>query len=86
MALFTDEDEGKTVINPVGEEVGIIELVENGTAYVEPHPNWTDRIKAHIGWEDEPDMSEQPLDEKYVEEVTDDRVVLRQDLQIDRTG
>lgn len=85
MPLFTEEDEGKTVVNPVGEEVGIVELVEDGTAYVEPHPSWTDRIKARIGWEDDPDMGEQPLEEEYVEEVTDDSVILQQDLQIDQT-
>lgn len=85
MPLFTEEDEGKTVVNPVGEEVGIVELVKDGTAYVEPHPSWTDRIKASIGWEDDPDMGEQPLEEEYVEEVTDDSVILRQDLQIDQT-
>lgn len=86
MPQFTEEDEGKTVVNPVGEEVGIVELVQNGTAYVEPHPNWSDRVKARIGWEDEPDMGEQPLEDEDVEEVTDDEVILRQDLQIDQTG
>lgn len=84
MPQFTEEDEGKTVVNPVGEKVGIIELVKNGTAYVDPHPSWSDRIKAHIGWEDTPDMSEQPLEDDFVEEITDDQVILRQDLQIDR--
>lgn len=84
MPQFTEEDEGKTVVNPVGEKVGIIELVKNRTAYVDPHPSWSDRIKAHIGWEDTPDMSEQPLEDDFVEEITDDQVILRQDLQIDR--
>lgn len=85
MPQFTDEDEGKTVINPVGEEVGIVELVTDGTAYVEPHPDWSDRIKARIGWEETPDMDEQPLKDEHVDEITDDQVILRQDIQIDRT-
>lgn len=85
MPQFTEEDEGKTVINPVEEEVGIIELVKDGTAYVEPHPDWSDRIKARIGWEETPDMDEQPLEDEHVDEITADRVILREDLQIDRT-
>ena len=84
MSRFTDEDEGKTVINPVGDEVGIVELVTDGTAYVEPHPDWSDRIKASIGWEETPDIDEQPLEDEHVEEITDDQIVLRQDLQIDQ--
>lgn len=86
MTEFTDDDEGKTVVNPVGEEVGIVELVSDGTAYVEPHPNWTDRIKARVGWEDTPDASEQHLEEQFVDEITDDEVILHEDLQFDRAG
>ncbi|WP_207589732.1 hypothetical protein [Halomontanus rarus] len=86
MPRFTDDDVGKTVVNPVGDEVGIVETVENGVAYVDPHPDWSDRIKATIGWEDEPDITEQPLEDEHVEEVTDDEIILRQDLQIDQTG
>lgn len=84
MARFTEDDQGKTVVNSVGDEVGIVEVVEDGTAYVNPHPDWSDRIETRIGWKDEPDISEQPLDDEMVEEVTDERVILRQDHQVDR--
>lgn len=86
MPRFTDSDEGNPVINPVGEEVGIVQLVEDGTAYVNPHPNWSDHLKAKIGWEDDPDMTEQPLEDEHVAEITDEAVRLAQDLHIDQTG
>lgn len=86
MHRFTEADEGKTVVNPVGDEVGIVEVVEDGTAYVNPHPDWSDRIAAKLGWADGPDMDEQPLETEHVTEITDEEVRLDQDLQIDRTG
>lgn len=85
MPRFTENDEGKTVINPVGDEVGIVEIVEDGTAYVNPHPDWKDRIKAHLGWEDDPDITEQPLEDEHVAEITDEQVILNQDLHVDKT-
>lgn len=86
MPHFTEDDVGKTVINPVGETVGIVEDVEDGVPYVDPNPSLTDRIEAALGWTDGADMSEQPLEDEHVEDVTDDEVILRQDLQIDRSG
>lgn len=86
MTQFTEDDEGKTVVNPVGDEVGIIEIVKDGAAYVNPHPDWSDRIKAEIGWKDDPDMTEQPLEDGHVAEITDEQVYLSQDLQVDQTG
>jgi hypothetical protein len=87
MPLFTDDDIGKTVINPVGDEVGTIEVVEDGVAYVDLHPDLGDRIRNALGWEKEdPDIDEYPLDDEDVEEITDDRVILRQDLHTDRSG
>lgn len=86
MPRVTPDDEGKTVINPVGDDVGIVEVVEDGVAYVTPHPDWSDRIKAQIGWEDEPDMTEQPLADEHIADITDEQIILRQDLQIDQTS
>lgn len=86
MPQFTESDVGKTVVNPVGDDVGIIDHVADGTAYVDPHPDWSDRIKAQIGWEDDPDMSEQPLETTHVAEITAEHVRLTQDLHIDQTG
>lgn len=79
----TGDDEGKTVVNPVGETVGIIASVDDGTAYVDPHPSITDRIEAALGWTD-PNVDTYPLDDEHVAAVTDDEVRLREDLSTDR--
>lgn len=86
MPQFTDSDVGKTVVNPVGDEVGIVETVEDGTAYVDPHPDLSDRIRARFGWENDPSVNEAPLDDEHVAEITDDEVRLREDLPTDRSG
>lgn len=86
MSQFTEDDEGKTVINPVGDEVGIVKVVKDGDAYVDPHPTVADQIKTHLGWEDDPGMNEAHLKDKYIDEITDSQVKLRQDLSTDQTG
>lgn len=72
---FTDDDEGKKVVNDQGEDVGIIAGVEHGTAYVEPDPGMTDKIKSKLGW-NERDEDTYPLQEESIESVTDDEVRL----------
>ncbi|WP_158058176.1 PRC-barrel domain containing protein [Halorussus halophilus] len=78
MVNFTDDDEGKSVV--MGDEkVGMITEVEHGTAYVDPDPGITDRIKATLDWGDR-DEDTYPLQESRVDTVTDDEVRLRDDL------
>ncbi len=72
---FTEDDEGKTVVNDQGDEVGIIADVEHGTAYVDPDPGLTDKIKSKLGW-DERGEDTYPLQEESVGSVTDDEVRL----------
>lgn len=76
---LTDDDVGKTVVDGGGEEIGIVSAVEDGTAYVDPDPGVTDRLKATLGWEDR-DGENYPLRGEAVETVTDERVQLRSDL------
>jgi hypothetical protein len=75
MAQFSDDDEGKTVVNADGEEVGIITTVEHGTAHVDPDPGITDKIMSTLGWSDQ-DEDTYPLQEESVEAITDDEVRL----------
>lgn len=82
---LTESDVGKTVVNPVGEEVGIVETYENGTAYVDPSPGLVDEIKVELGWVD-PDIDSYPLDPSDVEAVTEEEIRLRQDLPTDQSG
>lgn len=75
MAQFSDDDEGKSVVNADGEEVGIITTVEHGTAHVNPDPGITDKIMSTLGWSDQ-DEDTYPLQEESVEAITDDEVRL----------
>jgi hypothetical protein len=75
MAQFTEDDEGKTVVNADGEEVGIVTAVEHGTAHVDPDPGITDKIMSALGWSDQ-DEDTYPLQEESVEAITDDEVRL----------
>lgn len=43
---ITEDEEGKQVVGPDGEEVGRIVTVEHGTAHVDPDPGITDTVKS----------------------------------------
>lgn len=73
---FTDDDEGKRVVNANGEEIGIIEEVQGGTVHVNPDPGVTDTIKSKLGWGDSDDET-YTLDADNVESITDDEVEIR---------
>jgi hypothetical protein len=73
------DDVGKTVVDGDGDEVGIVSAVEHGTAYVDPDPGITTKLKTTLGWE-ETDDDAYPLQESAVETVTDDQIRLRSDL------
>ena len=75
-ATFTDDEEGKRVVNENGEEIGIIERVEGDTAHVNPDPNITDSIKSKLGWGDA-DEETYALDTGTVEAITDDEIRIR---------
>jgi len=76
---LTDDDVGKTVVDGDGDEVGIVSAVEHGTAYVDPDPGITTKLKTKLGWE-ETDDDAYPLQERAIETVSDDRIRLRSDL------
>lgn len=72
---FTDDDEGKEVVDGDGEQVGIVTDVEHGTAHVDPDPGITEKVKSKLGWGDMDDAY--PLQESEVDRVGDDKVHLR---------
>jgi len=76
---ITDDDVGKTVVDADGDQVGIVSAVRHGTAYVDPDPGITTKLKTKLGWEDRDDDG-YPLQEPAVDTVTDDQVRLRSDL------
>lgn len=73
---FTDDDEGKRVVNSNGEEIGIVQSVEGGMVHVDPDPGMADSIKSKLGWGDS-DEDTYALDEDNVESISDDEVRLR---------
>ena len=75
---FSEDDEGKKVVDSHGHTVGIVEDVENGTAYVDPDPGVTEKVKSALGWtsEDATDADTFALPDEYVDTVTEDAVNL----------
>ncbi|TYL36851.1 hypothetical protein CV102_20285 [Natronococcus pandeyae] len=74
-AIFTDDEEGKRVVNANGDTVGIVNEVRGGTAHVNPDPGVTDTIKSQLGWGDA-DEETYPLSDENVAAVTDDEIRL----------
>lgn len=72
---FTEDDEGKNVINQHGETIGRVVEVENNRAYVDPDPGVTDAIMSKLGWGSR-DEGSYLLDADSVESITDDEVRL----------
>jgi hypothetical protein len=71
----SDSEEGKAVIDENGDKVGIVSEVRHGTAYVDPDPGLTEKLKTKLGWEDK-DEEDFPLQEASIEEITDDEIRL----------
>ncbi|MXV61973.1 hypothetical protein GS429_07860 [Natronorubrum sp. JWXQ-INN-674] len=78
-ANFTVDDEGKSVVNTNGKEIGVVQDVEAGVAYVEPGPEMTDSIKSRLRRDrDVADgMENYQIDEDYVDEITGGEVRLQ---------
>lgn len=76
MVNFTDDDEGKRVVNSNGDKIGMIKEVRGGTVHVDPDPGITDSVKSKLGWGDS-DEETYSLDESNVESISDDEVRLQ---------
>lgn len=76
MVELTKDDDGKNVVNADGEVVGLVTVVRNGTAYVDPEPTITDRLIARLGWDDV-DEEDYRLEQSEIESVTDDEIRLK---------
>lgn len=75
-AQLTSEDEGKDVVDPNGEKIGVVQSVQAGTAHVNPDPGVTDELKSTLGWGDA-DEETYALDDHRIEAVTDDEIQVR---------
>jgi hypothetical protein len=72
---FTDAEEGKTVRDQSGNEIGRIVKVEGGVAHVDPDPGITDTVMSKLGWGDRHEGTYE-IEPSAVDSVTDDEVRL----------
>nr|WP_049967544.1 hypothetical protein [Haloferax prahovense] len=77
--MVTEDDEGKRVVNSHGETIGMVSEVKNGTAYVDPDPGITDKIRSKLGWGDA-DKDNYVLKASRINTVTDDEIRLKSNL------
>jgi len=75
MVAPSEDDEGKTVVNAAGDEIGMVVDVEGDTMYVDPDPSITDRIRTALGWEEHGEDT-YPVERENVARIEDDQVVL----------
>lgn len=68
-----DEDEGKTVVDTEGTELGVVTDVQGEQIYVEAHPGLTDKVMARFGWSDA-DEDDYVLGPDEITLITDDEV------------
>ncbi|MBX0350297.1 MULTISPECIES: PRC-barrel domain containing protein [Haloarcula] len=77
---LTNDDIGKQVVAADGTAVGLVSGYRYGTAYVDPDPGITTKLKTALGWENVDEEEGYPLQEASIATVTDDEVRLRSDL------
>ncbi|MFP8954117.1 hypothetical protein ACLI4Z_14285 [Natrialbaceae archaeon A-arb3/5] len=80
-ALSTD-DQGKEVVDSAGQQIGIVAEVEDETAYIDPEPGLTDRLKARLNWGGHDD-DEYPVESTEIREITDDELVVESERKND---
>ncbi|SEQ41905.1 hypothetical protein [Natrinema salaciae] len=73
---LSPHDQGKDVVDESGQQIGMVAEVEGQTAYIDPEPGLTDRLKARLNWGGHGD-DDYPVESSQIEEITDDEVVIR---------
>ena len=73
---FTDSDEEKPVLDSDGREVGVVDEIRHGTAFVTPMADLDPPVLAELGWGGD-DRDAYRLDGARVETVTNGQVELR---------
>ncbi len=73
---LSPDDQGKDVVDESGQQIGMVAEVEGQTAYVDPEPGLTDRLKARLDWGGHGD-DDYPVESAQITEITDDEVVIR---------
>ncbi len=73
---LSHHDQGKDVVDESGQQIGMVAEVEGQTAYIDPEPGLTDRLKARLDWGGHGD-EDYPVEAPQILEITDDEVVIR---------
>ncbi|SDJ94471.1 hypothetical protein [Natronorubrum texcoconense] len=73
---LSEDDQGKDVVDERGEQIGIVAEVEGQTAYIDPEPGLTDRLKARLNWGGHGD-DDYPVESSEINEITDDEVIIQ---------
>jgi hypothetical protein len=73
---FTESDEGTPVLDSDGRELGVVDEVRHGTAFVTPMADLAPPALAELGWGGD-GRDAYRLDDALVETVADGRIELR---------
>lgn len=76
---FTEDDEGKVVVDASGDTLGLVTEISGDTAYVDPDPSLTETIKAELGWANA-ESEEYTVNASAVETKASEKLHLRGDL------
>lgn len=82
MPELTEDDVAKHVIAGDGQEIGIVDEVEDGTAYVDPDRDMASQLKSKLGWSATHEDT-YPLRNDAIAEVDDEEIRLSQDYAAD---
>lgn len=77
MPEITEDERAKRVVDEAGTEIGIVDDVDDGTAYVDPEPDVRGELKMRLGWGGD-EQTTYPLRHDAVDEITDDEIHLRE--------
>lgn len=72
----TEDDEGKTVVDTEGAELGVVKTVEGSQLYVDPQPSLIESVLSRIGWGDA-DESDYVLGPDEIVLINEDRVEVK---------
>lgn len=73
---FDQNDEGKPVLDSDGHELGVVDEIRHGTAYVTPMADLAPPVRAELGWGGD-DRDTYRLDDARVETVSAGGIELR---------
>lgn len=77
MAEITEDERAKRVIDGSGNQIGIVDDVSDGTAYVDPDRDIPDELKSKLGWGAD-ERSTYPLRNDAIDAISDDEIRLRE--------